>query len=67
MFYVTVLCITYYPGKSSLISALLRIVELDSGCVEIDGIDIRKLGLHTLRSAVSVIPQDPVLFQGTIR
>uniref|UniRef100_A0A6A7FUX9 ATP-binding cassette transporter sub-family C member 5 n=1 Tax=Hirondellea gigas TaxID=1518452 RepID=A0A6A7FUX9_9CRUS len=54
-------------GKSSLVTALLRIVELDSGSIEIDGIDISKLGLHTLRSALSVIPQDPVLFHGTIR
>lgn len=41
--------------------------ELDSGSVIIDGVDISKIGLHTLRSSVSVIPQDPVLFQGSIR
>ena len=54
-------------GKSSLISTLLRLVELDSGNITIDGIDISSIGLHTLRSAISVIPQDPVLFQGTMR
>ncbi|KAK3857649.1 hypothetical protein Pcinc_036112 [Petrolisthes cinctipes] len=54
-------------GKSSLISTLLRLSELDGGTVEVDGVDVSKLGLHTLRSSISVIPQDPVLFQGTIR
>lgn len=41
--------------------------ELDSGSVIVDGVDISKIGLHTLRSNISVIPQDPVLFQGSIR
>ncbi|XP_071525767.1 ATP-binding cassette sub-family C member 5-like isoform X3 [Panulirus ornatus] len=54
-------------GKSSLISTLLRMAELDSGSVIIDGLDISTIGLHTLRSSISVIPQDPVLFQGSIR
>ncbi|KAL7637505.1 UNVERIFIED_CONTAM: hypothetical protein RMT77_012233 [Armadillidium vulgare] len=54
-------------GKSSLISTLLRMVELESGTIKIDGIDISVIGLHILRSSISVIPQDPVLFKGTIR
>lgn len=54
-------------GKSSLISTLLRLVELESGSIIIDGVDVSTIGLHTLRSAISVIPQDPVLFQGSIR
>jgi len=54
-------------GKSTLMVSLLRLVELDSGSITIDGIDIRNLGLKLLRSKIAVIPQDPTLFSGTIR
>lgn len=54
-------------GKSSILTALFRLVELFEGKIEIDGLDISKLGLNQLRSRMSIIPQDPVLFEGTIR
>ena len=54
-------------GKSSLILSLFRINEASGGCIEIDGHDISHLGLETLRSAITIIPQDPVLFSGSLR
>lgn len=54
-------------GKSSLLQALFRMVELQSGKVEIDGVDIRTLELETLRSRLALVPQDSVLFLGTLR
>ncbi|GAA5860817.1 hypothetical protein JCM3774_003151 [Rhodotorula dairenensis] len=54
-------------GKSTLTQALFRILELSEGSIEIDGIDIRTLGLTQLRERLSIIPQEPLLFNGTIR
>ncbi|XP_044751806.1 ATP-binding cassette subfamily C member 4-like [Coccinella septempunctata] len=53
-------------GKSSLISALFRMAPIE-GHIEIDNIDTKNLPLQTLRSKISIIPQDPVLFSGTLR
>ncbi|KAK9303947.1 hypothetical protein QLX08_004533 [Tetragonisca angustula] len=54
-------------GKSSLTLALFRIIEAADGKIIIDDIDIAKLGLHDLRSRLTIIPQDPVLFSGSLR
>lgn len=54
-------------GKSSLTLALFRIVEAAGGQIRIDGVPIDKLGLQLLRSRLTIIPQDPVLFGGTLR
>ncbi|XP_051154775.1 ATP-binding cassette sub-family C member 4-like [Leptopilina boulardi] len=53
-------------GKSSLINALFRLSYME-GEIYIDGIGISKLGLHDLRSKISIIPQEPLLFAGTLR
>nr|XP_040048069.1 multidrug resistance-associated protein 1 isoform X2 [Gasterosteus aculeatus aculeatus] len=54
-------------GKSSLTLALFRIIEASEGHIFIDGVDIALLGLHELRSRITIIPQDPVLFSGSLR
>uniref|UniRef100_A0A8C2AT71 Multidrug resistance-associated protein 1 n=1 Tax=Cyprinus carpio TaxID=7962 RepID=A0A8C2AT71_CYPCA len=54
-------------GKSSLTLGLFRIIEAAQGEICIDGVNIAKLGLHELRSRITIIPQDPVLFSGSLR
>ncbi|KFH72941.1 hypothetical protein MVEG_00166 [Podila verticillata NRRL 6337] len=54
-------------GKSSLIQALFLLCNLEQGQVWLDGIDTRTLGTEDLRSSIAIIPQDPILFQGTFR
>jgi len=50
-----------------LISVLFRLTEPSSGTIIIDGINVLDIGLHDLRSKIAIIPQEPVLFLGTIR
>lgn len=54
-------------GKSSMTLCLFRIIEAAGGEIRIDGQRISEIGLHDLRSKLTIIPQDPVLFSGTLR
>uniref|UniRef100_A0A8C3SMI9 ABC-type glutathione-S-conjugate transporter n=1 Tax=Chelydra serpentina TaxID=8475 RepID=A0A8C3SMI9_CHESE len=54
-------------GKSTLTNCLFRIIERAGGKIIIDGIDISTIGLHDLRGNLNIIPQDPVLFSGTLQ
>ncbi|XP_064629119.1 multidrug resistance-associated protein 1-like isoform X2 [Lineus longissimus] len=54
-------------GKSSLTLSLFRIIEATGGRICIDGVDIASLGLHQCRSKISILPQDAVLFSGSLR
>ncbi|KAF9266173.1 hypothetical protein L218DRAFT_897134 [Marasmius fiardii PR-910] len=54
-------------GKSTITMTLYRTVELLSGCIKIDEIDISKVGLTDLRQALAIIPQEPILFSGDLR
>jgi ABC-type multidrug transport system fused ATPase/permease subunit len=54
-------------GKSTLFQSLFRFIEAERGAIEIDGVDIASVPLTRLRRSLAIIPQDPVLFMGTIR
>jgi ABC-type multidrug transport system fused ATPase/permease subunit len=54
-------------GKSTLFQSLFRFIEAEAGSIEIDGVDIASVPLQKLRRSLAIIPQDPVLFMGTIR
>lgn len=54
-------------GKSTIITALFRFLDPETGYIKIDGIDITSIGLKNLRQAITIIPQDPTLFTGTIK
>ena len=54
-------------GKTTLIQTLFRIVDPAAGRILVDGVDISCIGLHDLRSKLSIIPQEPTMFEGTVR
>ncbi|KAK0531476.1 hypothetical protein OC835_003650, partial [Tilletia horrida] len=54
-------------GKSTTVQSLFRFVEFAGGSIEIDGLDISKVGLKDLRSRIQIVPQDPVILSGTLR
>ena len=54
-------------GKSTLIQTLFRIIDPAAGQIMIGGINISSIRLHDLRSRLSIIPQDPTMFKGTVR
>ncbi|KAF1747020.1 hypothetical protein GCK72_023478 [Caenorhabditis remanei] len=54
-------------GKSSVTLSLFRIIEAAEGQIIVDGINLAEIGLHDLRSNLTIIPQDPVLFSGSLR
>jgi ABC-type multidrug transport system fused ATPase/permease subunit len=54
-------------GKSTLLSCLLRLIELEAGSIRIDGIDIARIPLDVLRQSIAVIPQDALMFSGSLR
>ena len=53
-------------GKSTLINLLMRFYDVDRGCITLDGVDIRDLPLHDLRSRFGLVLQDVYLFSGTV-
>ena len=54
-------------GKTTIASLLPRFWDVTAGRITLDGIDVRALSLHSLRAAIGIVPQEPVLFSGTVR
>ncbi len=53
-------------GKSTLINLIPRFYDVDSGCILVDGVDVREMTMHDLRERIGFVPQTPILFSGTI-
>ena len=53
-------------GKSTLLALLLRFYDPDAGAVELDGVDLRRLELASLRRQIALVPQDPWMLDGTV-
>jgi len=54
-------------GKSTMASLIPRFYDVEGGSVNLDGVDVRELGLRDLRTHIGIVPQEPMLFAGTIR
>ncbi|MEQ9397618.1 MAG: ABC transporter transmembrane domain-containing protein [Longimicrobiales bacterium] len=54
-------------GKSTLASLVPRFFDVESGRVTVDGVDVRSVTLHELRSAIGIVPQEPMMFAGSVR
>jgi subfamily B ATP-binding cassette protein MsbA len=54
-------------GKSTLMSLIPRFYDVQQGCIRVDGTDIRQATIQSVREAAGIVPQEPVLFSGTIR
>ena len=60
-------CLTYYIGKSTVLALLERFYDIESGNISIDGTPLRDIDPRWLHKALAIVPQEPVLFSGTIR
>ena len=58
---------THLSGKSSLLATLFRLLDLTSGSIQLDNVDLSLIPRHTIRSSLIAIPQDPFILPGTIR
>lgn len=63
----TVICGRTGSGKSTILALILRLVDLEEGSVQIDGVDIHDLSPNSVRSSIAALPQDPLLLNGSVR
>jgi len=64
---ILTMCFVHHRFAASLIVALYRLAELSAGTIEVNSVDCSTVSLNTLRSRMAIIPQEPVMFGGTIR